>query len=174
MSDMLFPHLPDDSDCWIYASDRPLTTEEKDLLSSLFGRFSQDWSSHGRKVHAGFDIVDDRVMVVAAHISGGDISGCGIDKSLHLLQEVAESRSFSWVSALQIIYRSDSGQIEVVSRSGFKALAESGNVHSGTPVIDLSIRRLGDLRTRGMEIPASTSWHSRLFALKPEPASVSE
>ena len=174
MSDMLFPHLTDDSDCWIYASDRTLTSEEMDLLSSLFGRFSQDWSSHGRKVNAGFDIVDGRIMVVAAHISGGDISGCGIDKSLHLLQEVAESRSFSWVSALQIIYRSDEGEIEAVSRKGFKALAENGRVHTGTPVIDLSLRRLGDLRNRGMETPASLSWHGRLFALKPEPVSVSE
>ena len=171
---MLFSHLPDESDCWIYASDRALSAEQIDLLTSLFNKFSLDWSSHGRKVHAGFDVVDARIMIVSAHIAGGDISGCGTDKSLHLLQEVAENRSFSCVSALHIVYRSDEGEIEVVSRKGFRELAETGQVHSETPVVDLSIRRLGELRARGMEIPASSSWHGQVFTLKPQAETVSE
>ena len=127
-----FDALPDSADCWVYASDRPLDTEEVRLLEGLFQSFEREWSSHGRKVVGACQVVDARVVVVAASVQQGDISGCGIDKSLHLLQDVAASRGFSWVSALQIVYRDSSGQLQVSSRKAFREEAAAGRVNEDT------------------------------------------
>ncbi len=159
----VFDGLPDEADCWIYAADRTLSSDEADLLTALFDTFQQDWSSHGRKVAGACVVVDRRIVIVAAHVADGDISGCGIDKSLHLLQEVADSRSFNWASALNIVYKDAAGDIEVVPRRQFKVLAEEGRIDAETRVVDLSIRQLGALRSGGIMRPAGSSWHARLL-----------
>jgi hypothetical protein len=158
-----FDHLPDSTDCWLYATDRPLTEEEVAFLESLFDSFQREWSSHGRNVIGACTVFDQRIVVVAAHIENGDISGCGIDKSLHLLQDAAISRSFDWVSALNIIFEDDDAELQVVSRTQFKMLASKGAVNANTKVVDLSLRSLGGLRESGLLRPASTSWHARLL-----------
>lgn len=159
----LFDHLPDAADCWLYATDRTLTDDEVAFLESLFDSFQREWSSHGRQVAGACKVFDGRIVVVAAHIANGDISGCGIDKSLHLLQEAAISRSFNWVSALNTVFRGSDGTLQVASRVQFKALATKGVVNESTEVVDLSIRSLGALRENGLLRPASTSWHARLL-----------
>lgn len=158
-----FAFLPATADCWLYATDRPLRNDEMTFLESLFDSFQKEWSSHGRHVSGACKVLDNRIVLVAAHVANGDISGCGIDKSLHLLQEAALSRSFAWVSALNIVYQDSQGAWQVVSRAQFKTLATQGIVSDTTRVIDLSIRSLGALRENGISRPVSTSWHARLL-----------
>ena len=166
-----FEHLPDSADCWLYAADRELAEEEVSLLESLFSSFEKDWSSHGRRVRGACRVLEKRIVVVAAHIENGDISGCGIDKSLHLLQEVAESRSFNWASALNIVFQGQDEQIHIVPRGHFKQLALDGGIGVDTPVVDLSIRNLGALREHGLLRPVKKSWHFRLLPALEQPVS---
>lgn len=158
-----FDALPDSADCWLYATDRPLTDDERQMLEDLFESFQKDWSSHGRTVQGACQVLGNRLVIVAAHVTQGDISGCGIDKSLHLLQQVAESRQFNWASALNIILKDSDGLYQVVSRSEFKEGAMEGRFGADTPVVDLSIRSLGQLREGGLERAAGQSWHQRLL-----------
>lgn len=158
-----FEHLPDEADCWIYAADRELTSDEVDFLQDLFSSFEKEWSSHGRRVRGACSVVERRLIVVAAHVENGDISGCGIDKSLHLLQEAAASRSFSWASALNIVFKGNDGRLQIVPRRQFKHLAYEGQVSAETEVVDLSIRSLAALREHGLLRPAAASWHARLL-----------
>ena len=158
-----FEHMPDTADCWLYAANRELSSEEVAFLDDLFKAFEKDWSSHGRPVSGSCTVVGNRVVVVAAHLDSGDISGCGIDKSLHLLHEAGASRGFEWSSALNIVYEDAVGGLHVTTRQAFKKLAGQGLVTPDTRVIDLSIRSLGDLRNPGLLRPVSSSWHARLL-----------
>lgn len=166
----LFPSLPSEADCWIYAADRELSADDEAMLRQLLDQFLNDWSSHGRVVHGAFSIEERRIIMLAAWIEGGDISGCGIDKSLHLIEEVARTRSFAWTSALNILFRDAEGQIALENRGGFKRLAEENAVSELTPVFDTSIRNLGELRSKGVERLARDSWHAEVFPLHTEPA----
>lgn len=163
MMDPVFDALPDHADCWIYASDRLLDAEEVDKLNSLFGSFEQAWSSHGRKVVGACNVIEGRIVVVAAYVAQGDISGCGIDKSLHLLQEFAAAHGFTWVSALNIVHRDAAGTLCVDSRKAFKVAAAEGRISEDTRVLDLSIRSLGVLRREGLERRVQDSWHAALL-----------
>lgn len=162
-----FDSLPDEADVWIYAAGSKPGQGAVHGLERSLDELMSDWSSHGRRVLGARTILDDRVVVVGAFVPDGTISGCGIDKSLHVLDRVAAEHGFAWVDGLSVVYRTRGGRIETCSRSEFRRMAADGAVDAGTPVIDLSIRNLGDLRSNGLERPAGKSWHGRIFDLAP-------
>lgn len=169
-TDMLsdtFEKLPDEADVWIHAADRTLGPDAAARLESALDNLMSAWSSHGRRVLGARAVLDRRLVVVAAWVADGTISGCGIDKSLHVLDEVASEHGFEWVDGLSVVYRTRDGDFEACSRSEFRRLAENGSVDAGTPVVDLSVRSLGPLRSKGLESPAADSWHARVFDLAP-------
>ena len=165
----LFPALPDDARCWIYTADRPLTDTEQDALLHTLTAFFASWTSHSRPVQGDAVIVDDRFLIVAATLTAGDISGCGIDKSVHAVEEAAQNMGFAWISPLQIFFRDAEGAVQHASRPAFRRLVGEGTVTADTPVFDVSLTTLGLLRNGAFELPAGRSWHARIFRI-PQPA----
>lgn len=162
-----FDKLPDEADVWIYAAGSPLDRDAAQGLERSLDELMAAWSYHGRRVLGARAVLDNRIVVVGAWVPDGTISGCGIDKSLHVLDNVAAEYDFEWVDGLSIVYRMRQNRIETCSRSDFRRLAAEGAVDTGTPVIDLSIRTLGKLRSNGLERPAGSSWHGQVFDLAP-------
>ena len=78
---------------------------------------------------------------------------------------VAQKIGIDWLGGLSVCYRNRAGLIQVVSRPEFRKLVRAGEVDSDTAVIDLSVDTLAGLR--GLERPASASWHGQVFGLKP-------
>ncbi|MDZ4701202.1 MAG: hypothetical protein SH809_15940, partial [Rhodothermales bacterium] len=89
-----FDQLPGSSRLWIYALDRPLTDAESATLSDRVDAFIRNWNSHGRPVNAGYEFRHNQFVLIAGVIPGGNISGCGIDASVHALAVCGE-RSIS-------------------------------------------------------------------------------
>lgn len=161
----LFPSLPDDARCWIYVADRPLTDDEQRRLLDRLRAFLQDWTSHGRPVEGAVEVLDDRFIALAAMLSEGEISGCGIDDSVRAVDEAAQALGIEWVPALDVLYRDEAGRVQHHARSAFRTLVQEGTVTAATRVFDPSITTLADLREGRFERPAGTSWHARAFDL---------
>lgn len=164
-SSPLFPTLPDDARVWIYVANRPLTADEQEDLQAHLEDFIEDWSSHGRPVDGAVDVLHKRFIVLVATLTEGDISGCGIDASVHAIEDVAQQLNIEWVPTLDIVYRDADGHVQHCSRATFRALAEEETVTAETPVFDPSITTLGALRDGQFEQPAGASWHARAFDL---------
>lgn len=161
----LFPALPDEARCWVYVADRPLTdAQQADLLDRLQAFFGE-WTSHGRRVRGEATFLDDRILLLAADVPDGDLSGCGIDKSVHAIEAAAQQNSFTWISPLQVAWRDADGHLQHGSRSAFRKLAKQDVVDGATPVLDLSVDTLGAIRDGRFEQPAHRSWHGRVFRL---------
>ncbi|HMB91227.1 MAG TPA: hypothetical protein VKP65_10295 [Rhodothermales bacterium] len=167
--DTLFSTLPDDARCWIYTADQPLTNAEQETLLNTLTTFFESWTSHSRPVQGDAVIMDDRFLIVAATLAAGDISGCGIDKSVHAVETVAQDMGFTWTSPLQIFFRDADGTVQHTSRPAFRRLVGEGTVTANTPVFDVSLTTLGPLRNGAFELPAGRSWHARIFRI-PQPA----
>lgn len=170
MSRDVFPDYPDEARLWAYVADRPLTANEQTMLQEKLDRFFASWQSHGRPVKGQAQLVDERLLLVGAFVPGGDISGCGIDASVNVLEEVGSDLDIAWLSPLHVFYRSASGEIEAASRSEFRQLAEEGRVTTDTRVFDVSVDTVGQLHRGELEQPAGDSWHGRVFSLA-QPAS---
>lgn len=157
--------LPDSARVWIYAADRTLDESEQERLIESLESFCGNWSSHGRRVESAATVLEGRFAVISGDIPGGDISGCGIDASVHALDKAAEELDFGWLPALAVHFRSEDGSISSASRADFRSMVKAGQVHPRTSVFDLSIETLGALRGGRLERPAEATWHGRVFRL---------
>lgn len=157
--------LPDSARVWLYAADRSLAEADQIRLVELLKSFSGSWHSHGRRVESAATVLEGRFAVIAGDIPGGDISGCGIDASVHALERAAAELNLTWLPALYVHYRAEDGSPASASRQEFRSMAKSGLVTASTTVFDLSIESLGELRSGRFEQAAEATWHGRVFRL---------
>lgn len=158
--------LPEDARVWMYAADRELNELEENRVREILEDFCSNWTSHGRTVKSAADVIEGRFAVLAGCIEGGDVSGCGIDKSVHALDKAASELAFEWLPGLRVHYRDDRGVPRSVTRQDFRNLVRSGAITAETPVFDFSIQTLGQLRSGAFERPAGDSWHARVFRIE--------
>lgn len=161
--------LPDEARIWIYAADRDLNDLQEKRVGEILNEFCASWMSHGRPVESAADVLEGRFAVIAGRIEDGDISGCGIDASVHALEKASTELSFDWSPTLTVHYRDEKDVIRSVSRSDFRSLVRSGDVGPDTRVFDLSIQSLAELRDGKFEQAAVNTWYARAFRLA-EPA----
>ncbi|MEX0746463.1 MAG: hypothetical protein WD275_00590 [Rhodothermales bacterium] len=167
----VFTGLPDTARVWIYAADRDLNANEQERLTSILADFCAVWSSHGRKVESSSAVLAGRFVILAGLIPGGDVSGCGVDASVHALDRATAELGLSWLPSIWVHFRDASGAVHSCTRSQFRELARSGEVGAETPVFDLNLQTLGELRRGAFESAARNSWHGRVFALGSRPNS---
>jgi hypothetical protein len=170
---MPFSHLPPTARLWVYAAARPLTDDEETTLARRLTDFLDGWASHGRPVEGAAEVRDGRFVLLAAHLPGqpgADVSGCGIDASVQVLEAFADEVGLQWQAGLRVFYRDAGGTVHSASRPAFEALADEGTVHAATPVFDLSVESVAALREGRFERPAGASWHAEAFPLAPAPA----
>lgn len=165
---MLFPGLPADARLWSFTADRTLTDAEQRHLRDTLESFVAHWTSHGRPVPGAVSVVENRFVLVAAHLAGG-VSGCGIDSLVHAIEQAGVEVGVEWVDGLKIVLRTPDGAVAVVPRPTFRKLVRDGVVTAATSVFDTTLDTVGALRERGLERPAGTTWHARIFRLT-EPA----
>lgn len=157
--------LPDYARVWIYVADRSLDDTQIQRLLEHLDAFCTGWRSHGRPVTSAAAVVEGRFAIIAGEIPDGDISGCGIDASVHALDRAAEELGLRWLPALAVHFRAEDGTIRSVSRPEFRRLVDAGRIDSSTQVFDLSIQLLRELREGQFEQPARLTWHERAFRL---------
>ena len=161
----LFQDLPAHSRLWIYSIDRSLNQETEAMIDARLSKFMAGWQSHGRKVTGRFAIVDHRFILIAAEIPEAEISGCGIDASVHALEDVGRQLGFNLLTGLDVLYRGQDGTIQNVPRAAFRKLVRSEQVTGETMVFDTSLVKLEQLRQGAFELPAHASWHAMVFRI---------
>jgi hypothetical protein len=108
-------------------------------------------------------LLEDRFILLAAQVPDGDLSGCGIDKSVHVLAAAAQQLGTGLMGNLAVVYRDATGQVQATSRHAFRQMIRDGRVSERTPVFDLSLRRVGDWRRGVFERPAADAWVAVFF-----------
>ncbi len=165
---MYLTSLPDEARLWIWAADRPLDPNEQAAILSAMERFLADWTSHGRRIRGEVQVVHDRLLLLGGVIPEGDISGCGIDKSVHVLESVADEIGIDWLSGLDVVFRDPATEgLRSMTRREFREAAKNGEISSAATIIDRSVTSLADLRAGLLETVAASSWASRYFRSEP-------
>ncbi len=165
----LFDDMPATARLWVYTVDKPLNSETEALIDAQLSQFMAAWQSHGRKVLGRFTILEHRFILITADIPEAEISGCGIDASVHALEEAGKKHNFELLSGLHVLYRDEHGQVQNAARPAFRKLVRSDTVTGDTIVFDTSLTTLAQLRAGGFELPAQASWHAMVFRI-PSPS----
>ena len=161
----IFSTLSETARLWIYSTDIALSGDQKDRINSQLDLFLQNWQSHGRKVHGEAAILHDRFIIIGAEIPDADISGCGIDASVHALETIGQQSGFNILSGLLIFYRDPNGGIVHTNRSTFRKLVQSEDITADTIVFDPSLTHLKQFWEGNFELRAKDSWHATVFRI---------
>jgi hypothetical protein len=155
--------LPDSARLWVFGASRLLEAHEEKRLLDRVDAFVMKWAAHGHPLAAAREWRERRFLLVAVDDRVTPPSGCSIDALVRTLSGLEAELGIELVGNAPVWYRDAAGRPERVSRPRFKALARDGVIDAGTPVFDLSLTRVSELREGRFEGPAADHWHARLL-----------
>ena len=160
-SDQILHHLSDEARLWVIALDG-----DESGLQGLLTRtqqFFEQWVSHGRPVQGAAVLEANRFLLIAGEVAGGAISGCGIDALMRAIKEAATIENCQLLSSMLIYYRSESGEVNYVSRGNFRKMVSEGLISSTTKVFNPGIFTLRVLRGKEFELPLADSVYGLMY-----------
>lgn len=156
-----FNQLPPNARVWVFASDRPLTGNDRTTLLNAVDEFLDQWKAHGAPLRSAREWRDDRFLVIGVDPTAEQASGCSIDGLFRGLRSLEQALSTGLVAGGRVFYRDDTG-IHVAKRNDVRALFERGTLSSDTPVYDTSLTDAQGYRDR-FQRPARESWLAALI-----------
>lgn len=157
-----FKSLPDDATLWIYGFEKPLGERDQRIIAERLSSFVRTWDSHKIPVEGAFSIVDDYFVLVAGHTTDG-VSGCSIDGSIENFKFFRDVYGLNGLNRNLVYFRNEKGEIEVLDRADFRAAVDNGRLGQDTPVFDITLHKLADLRAGKFETAMSKTWHAAAF-----------
>jgi hypothetical protein len=157
-----FDQLPSDARLWIFAAERPLSTDESGRVLAETDNFINQWAAHGVPLTAGRELRHNQFVLVGVDERAAGVSGCSIDALVRRMQQLESVLGVELVNNAPVLYR-EGNAIQRVSRERFTELAASGTVGPTTRVFDNTLSRVGDLQAGKWEVKAAESWHARAF-----------
>lgn len=156
-----FDILPDSSRVWVYTAEKPLLPEQKKIVTHKLETFLENWQSHQLDVKASYALMENRFLVIAVDESYNGISGCGIDKSFHLIQEIEVLIGQSLTSKTHVLFEKD-GNVLSLPFNKIKESVASGALDSDDYFFNTLVANLDEFR-RNFKIKAKEGWVKKYF-----------
>lgn len=157
-----FNGLPDGARLWLMALEQP--TEAAALAPELDATLAK-WRHKGMQYHAAWTLLHGRILAIAEPTLAEQPSGCAIDGMLRSVHRIAETAGLALADPQDVVMRLDAG-IRIFPRTELEARLGDGTLDGGTPVLDLALYTLGDLRQGRLEKPLAATWIGRKYKVQ--------
>jgi hypothetical protein len=148
--------LSNDAYVWIFGISPSLDTQKSDALLRQVNGFLENWAAHGTPIPGAAEMREGSFLIVAAD-EQREKSGCSIDRMFGTLKQLERDLAVAILDSNRVFFRDGEG-VRAVARSEFK-----GTANADSPVFDLLVERLGDVREGAWVKPAAQSWHRQLL-----------
>ena len=159
-----FDLMPGNAKIWIYQSPQKLTQDEQRYISSELTHFVGSWESHGSKVKGSFQILNDLFVILAVDESMTTASGCSIDKSVHIMENVSQHLKIDFFNRTNVAHLIN-GDIAIDKLKDFKKLISEGLVNGDTLVFNNTITIKHQL-AESWKVKLKDSWLSQFLSSK--------
>ena len=156
-----FEELPLESKIWIYPTNRKLSDQEVEEISTLTKDFVANWVAHDTPLQASFIIKYNRFLILAVNQEIQNATGCSIDKSVAFIQSLEQKYQIDLLDKMNVTYKQGEN-ITHKSLLDFKKIAKEKAVTKNTIVFNNLVNTIGEWHEY-WEVPASESWHQRFF-----------
>lgn len=156
-----FEEMPKSSRIWIYQSERKLSDEEVTKADAVVKEFVEQWAAHSTPLKASYQIRYNRFIILAVDQSHHAASGCSIDASVRVIQDLEKEFAVDLLDKMNVTYKTGDF-IAHKSLLDFKKMAKEKAVNGNTIVFNNLVNTIEEY-DEFWEIPASESWHSRFF-----------
>jgi hypothetical protein len=151
-----FNQLPDNARVWIYAAAQPLNQTQQQHITAAANTFTENWTAHQMPLRASFKIINDLFLVFGVDIAHHEVSGCGIDKSVQLVQNWEKELSIDLFNRLQLEYLHQN-QLHTSTKAKITELLANGTLTPETPFYNKTVLTVADLNNNFI-IPLKNSW----------------
>ncbi len=151
-----FNQLPNHARVWVYAASSTLSNSQKELIQVSADKFTEEWTAHQMPLSASFKIINDVFLVFGVDLAKHDISGCGIDKSIHLVQQWEQQLGINLFNRLQVEFQQNE-KITFATKGKLAELLADGAIHQQTLFYNKMVANVGELNTQ-FYIPLVDSW----------------
>jgi hypothetical protein len=165
-----FNLLPPGARVWVFASDRPLTGNDRSTLLDEVDRFLDQWKAHGAPLTSARELCDDRFLAIGVDPTEEQASGCSIDGLFRGLRSLEQTLATVLVAGGRVFYRDTAG-IQVARRNDVRGLFERGALQPDTPVFDTTVTDAASYRER-FQRPARDSWLASLIPAQVNQSSI--
>ncbi|MDG1721038.1 MAG: ABC transporter ATPase [Bacteroidia bacterium] len=152
----MFDSLTGNGRVWIFTSNRKLTTREVDEINAKFDVFCKDWSAHGSQLKASFQIFNNQILVLGADEDFEPASGCSIDRSTAIFQEIDQTLKIDLFNRLNLAFK-ENDEIIIVRMADIQSAYDLKKITDSSTFFDNSVNTLQDIRIR-WKMPFSKSW----------------
>lgn len=156
-----FDELPKSSRIWIYQSNRKLSDDEVASVDELLKKFVDEWAAHSTPLKASYQIKYNRFIILAVDQDYHSASGCSIDASVRVIQELEQKFGIDLLDKMNVTYKTGEF-IAHKSLIDFKKMAKEKAVNANTIVFNNLVNTIEEFE-EFWEVPAGESWHSRFF-----------
>jgi hypothetical protein len=154
-----FDHLPDDARLWLLALTHDTETAMlAPEVEALLGR----WRHKGVQYQGAWTLLERRILAVAEPTLAAQPSGCAIDGMLRGVNQLTAKLGLALEDPQAVIVRLADG-IRALPRTEVEARLGDGTLDGATPVLDLALLTVGDLRQGRLERPLAATWIGRKY-----------
>jgi len=154
--------ISENSRVWIYQSNRIFNETEKGEIETILTDFTSQWQAHGNQLAAYTEVRYNRFIILIVDESQAGATGCSIDKSVKLMQQIEEQYKVNLFDRFNIAYR-QGDDILSAGRVDFESLVQQGVVNEDTIVFNNLVQTKKEL-DNNWEVPFKHSWHARVFS----------
>lgn len=157
-----FDTLPDSARLWLIPFTAPLSaTQLAPELETLLG----SWRHKGVQYAAAWTLLQGQVLAIAEPTLAKQPSGCAIDGMLRGVHRMAERLGLALLDPQAVLVEGQRGLI-ALDRSDLPSHLATGTLGPQTPVLDLTLLNLGDLRSGRLVRPLANTWIGRKYKIK--------
>ncbi len=157
-------NISEHSRIWIYQADRELSAVEVEKIQTKLDEFTAMWLAHGEQLAAKAEIRHHRFIILSVDEAIAGATGCSIDKSVKLMQQLENEFQISLFDRFQVAYR-DGEEIKACGKPEFQHLINTGTVNAGTIVFNNLVKTRQQLASH-WETPLKESWHNQVFSTR--------
>lgn len=157
-----FSALPDETRLWLLAFEGPVAA---DRLAPEVQPLLDRWRHKGVEYHATWALLEDRILAVAEPTLATSPSGCAIDGMLRGMRQIAERLGWPLLDPQAVLARLPGG-LRAFERADLEARLADGTLEARTPILDLTLFNLGDLRRGRLERPLAATWIGRKYKIQ--------
>jgi hypothetical protein len=140
---------------WLYVIDKDLEQEQLHQLKEKGENFVKSWTAHDRQLHASFDILHKKIILVKVNESATEASGCSIDKLTRFITDLSAEFGLDLLNRLNVAYKAGS-DVNVASSAVVRQMLDNGQLSAESLIFDTSISRQDDLAR--LEKPLKDTW----------------
>ena len=157
-----FDNMPETARVWIYQSKQEISEEVAGLIEKHGKTFCDSWDAHGQPLKFSLKVLHNRFIVITVDESFNAASGCSIDRSVRLVQELEKAFALSLFDRTHVAFLKGD-EVLLKPLNGIKNEISAGVIGQDTVTFNNLVQNLGEMKAK-WKVPVGESWLKRYFA----------